>query len=84
MNISVSLPPDLLARVDERMKSGRYASRDEVICAALRVFEQQEDELLTDLRQAWAEGEASGDGGELDIEAIKAEGRRIMAARGRT
>ena len=51
-NPSVTLTPDLDAVIQRRIASGRYASRDEVISAALRVLERDEeaaDRKLADL-----------------------------------
>ena len=41
---SVSLTPDLDDAIQRRIASGRYASQSEVIRAALRVLERDEEE----------------------------------------
>jgi len=40
--MNVSLTPELESWVDERVRSGRYASASEVIREALRLLEEQE------------------------------------------
>jgi antitoxin ParD1/3/4 len=82
MNISISLTPELIGFIKTKVDSGRYTSTSEVIREALRALErvdQREGRDLASLRKAWDEGFASGDAGPLDIEAIKAEGRRRLA-----
>jgi antitoxin ParD1/3/4 len=81
MNISVSLTPELVGLIREKVATGRYASTSEVVREALRLLEradQREAEATARLRQAWDEGIASGDAGPVDFEAIKAEGRRRL------
>jgi antitoxin ParD1/3/4 len=82
MNISISLTPELIGFIKTKVDSGRYTSTSEVIREALRVLERvdlREGYDLASLRKAWDDGVASGDAGPLDIEAIKAEGRRRLA-----
>ena len=66
------------------MDSGRYASTSEVVREALLLLERvdrgEADARTTELRQAWAEGVASGDAGPLDFADLKAEARRQLAA----
>jgi len=42
MSMNVSLPPELEARVRQRVESGMYGSASEVIREALRLFEVYE------------------------------------------
>jgi antitoxin ParD1/3/4 len=52
--MNVSLTPELESWVDERVRSGRYASASEVIREALRLLEEQElakKERLAKIRQ---------------------------------
>jgi len=52
--MNVSLTPELESWVDERVRSGRYASASEVIREALRLLEEQElakQKHLADVRQ---------------------------------
>lgn len=84
MNINVSLPEELLRFIKAKVETGRYTSSSEVVREALRLLEkhdEQEAEKLRWLQQAWKEGVESGDGGELDLAAIKAEGRRRLSAK---
>ena len=83
MNISVSLPKNLADFVEARVRSGEYASTDDVIGEALRMFEAQSqfgDIDMVELRELWDEGMRSGDFAPLDLDAIKAEGRRLLKA----
>jgi antitoxin ParD1/3/4 len=50
------------AFIAERIQSGRYANKGEVLSALRSTLEREEryQEKLTDLRQAIADGEASG------------------------
>lgn len=84
MNINVSLPEELLRFIKAKVETGRYTSSSEVVREALRLLEkhdEQEAEKLRWLQQAWKDGVASGDGGELDIDAIKAEGRQRLGVK---
>ena len=77
MNMNVSLTAELAEYVKAKVQSGRYVSASEVVREALRLLERQEREdaeRLRRLRQAWADGEASGDFKPFDAEAIRAEG----------
>jgi antitoxin ParD1/3/4 len=86
MNISISLPPELVGFIEAEVESGRFASTSDVVREALRLLERAErretEGPLEELRAAWAEGVVSGDDGPLDLEALKAEARRRLAARG--
>jgi antitoxin ParD1/3/4 len=71
------------AFVRNLVASGRYASASEVLRDGLRLLEEQEilrEIKLKALRQAIQEGLDSGDAGPWDVEKIKAEGRRLLAA----
>ena len=66
-----------------RLNSGEYGSARAVVEDATRrlVLDRQTDEeKLAWLRQAWAEGMASGDAGEIDIEEVLKEARRQYEA----
>ncbi|HEV7717652.1 MAG TPA: type II toxin-antitoxin system ParD family antitoxin [Arsenicitalea sp.] len=70
--------------VRELVQSGRYASASEVLRDSLRLLEEREklrEIKLQALREAIQEGLESGDAEPWDMEAIKAEGRRILASR---
>jgi antitoxin ParD1/3/4 len=71
------------AFVRDLVASGRYASASEVLRDGLRLLEEQEilrEIKLKALRQAIQEGLDSGDAGPWDVEKIKTEGRRLLAA----
>lgn len=54
----ISLPADLSALVDARVSSGRYASAEDVLYAALDALEVREDEDLAAIRRGLEELEA--------------------------
>jgi antitoxin ParD1/3/4 len=77
--ISVALTAELNELVQGAVASGEYATGSEVIREALREWKQRRaHQHATDaaLRQAWAEGIASGPGRLDGMAAIKAEARR--------
>jgi antitoxin ParD1/3/4 len=52
--MNISLTPELERLVDEKVKSGRYASASEVIREGLRLLEEQEEikhQRLAEIRQ---------------------------------
>lgn len=72
------------ALVKKLVESGRYSSASEIIRDALRLLEDAEilRAIRTEeLRKLIQEGLDSGDAGPLDMEEIKAEGRRRLAAK---
>lgn len=82
--MNVSLTDELERFIKAKVESGRYTSSSEVVREALRLLEkrdEQEAEKLRWLQQAWQEGLASGDAGEIDVAAIKAEGRRRLGVK---
>jgi len=69
--------------VREMVATGRYASVSDVMCDGLRFVEERERRraaTLEALRRDIREGLDSGPSAPFDIEAIKAEGRRRLAA----
>ena len=81
---NVSLPPDLEEYIDAKVASGEYAHASEVVRDALRLLRQHEAEKLEWLRNAIAEGIASGERGELIpgdqlVDRVKREGRALLA-----
>lgn len=71
--------------VRDLVASGRYASASEVMRDGLRLVEEREQmraAKLDALRRDIREGLESGPVEPLDMAAIKAEGRRRMAAKG--
>jgi antitoxin ParD1/3/4 len=84
MNLNISLPEELLRFVKAKVETGRYTSSSEVVREALRLLEkhdEQEAEKLRWLQQAWQDGIGSGDGSEVDLAEIKAEGRRRLGVK---
>ena len=86
MNISITLPPELVSFIQAKVETGRYGSTSDVVQEALRLLAQadrHEADETARLRQAWDEGTASGDDGPLDFAELRTEARRRLAARGR-
>ncbi|MEQ1835618.1 MAG: type II toxin-antitoxin system ParD family antitoxin [Candidatus Nitrotoga sp.] len=87
MSINVSLPPELEARVRQRVESGMYGSASEVIREALRLFEAYEQvktAKLDSLRQDIAKGlnDAKNDlAKEIDFANLKKQGRQLLKTR---
>ena len=78
MNISISLPPELVSLIKSKIESGRYTSTSEVVRESLRLLERadaREADALHDLRQAWKEGIRRGDVGSLDFASLKTVAR---------
>lgn len=81
MNMNVSLTDELGEFVNAKVSSGRYTSASEVVREALRLMERHEQIEATKLlwlREAYQQGLASGDAGELNLAAIKAEARKKL------
>ena len=74
-NTSISLGDHFESFISSQIATGRFGSASEVIRASLRLLEEQEQRAEA-LRKALVEGEASGDAGVLDFEAIRREARR--------
>ena len=80
--ISIALTDDLASDVQAAVASGEFATTSEVMRDALRLWRRERQERATfvaELRTAWADGLASGEGREItrgDLEAIKAKARR--------
>ena len=81
--VSVALTPEMTELVQQAVASGEYASGSEVIREALREWKhrrafrlQEQDEL----RRLWAKGLARGPGRFGNIDNIKQEARRRLAA----
>lgn len=87
MSINVSLPPELEARVRQRVESGMYGSASEVIREALRLFEAYEQvktAKLDSLRQDIAQGLSDAKNGRtkaIDFAGLKQQGRQLLRAR---
>ena len=84
MNMNVSLTDELGEFVNAKVSSGRYTSASEVVREALRLMERHEQieaAKLQWLREAYQAGLASGDAGELDMAAVKAEARKLRKSK---
>jgi len=87
--MNISLTPELAGFVKDQVESGMYHSASEVIREGLRLLLHQKQDRQTrleELRRQIAVGLEQldrGEGAPLDIEAIKAEGRRRLAERRR-
>lgn len=70
--MNLSLDPEVQRLIDERVQSGRYATAEDVVAAALLTLDQQErfgDFASGDLDEFLAEGELSiAESGTLDGE----------------
>jgi antitoxin ParD1/3/4 len=74
--LTISLSPQQVARLQNAVESGAYASNSEVIREALRLWEQHEEIRsleLTRLKRAYEEGMASGPGRAIDVETLLGE-----------
>jgi len=83
--MTISLSPQQANRVQQAVATGAYASNSEVMREALRLWEQREEirELeLARLKQAYAEGIASGDRREVTPETLLAEFKAKARSRG--
>ena len=84
MSMNVSLPPELEARVRQRVASGMYGSASEVIREALRLFEAYEEvrsAKLESLRLDIARGLDDAKAGrvsEIDLAQLKQRGRELL------
>ena len=81
--MNISLTPHLEELVKGKVDSGLYTSASEVMRDALRLLEER-DQLralrLEELRREIQKGIDSGEATPLDIEEIKARGRKQLAA----
>lgn len=79
MVMNLTIGDDAARIVSKMVDSGQYGSAEEVVehaLVALALNEPFDEEVSASLRQAYEEGIASGDAGELDIEKVIAEARR--------
>jgi antitoxin ParD1/3/4 len=87
MSLNVSLPTELENRVRQHVASGLYGSASEVIREALRLFEAYQSARhasLASLKGDIAQGLddiRAGRVSDMDIDAIKRQGRNALAAR---
>ncbi|KAF0184587.1 MAG: type II toxin-antitoxin system ParD family antitoxin [Hyphomonadaceae bacterium] len=79
-------PPIKVARhfevfIEDELAAGRYATRDAVVEAGLRLLEEREAKIKA-LRAAIEEGEASGPAEPFDLDEFLVECRAERQARG--
>lgn len=80
--MNIVLPPGLQQFVDQQIEAGTYSTPGEVVHDALRLLQERNEfrqfrlERLRQEVQIGIEQLDRGEGAPLDIEAIKAEGRR--------
>jgi len=82
-NVSISLLESVADFVNEKIASGRFGSSSEVVIEALRLsqeIERQHAKNLAWLREAWDNGVASGDAGELDFADLKRDARPLLTS----
>lgn len=85
MPTSVALGAHFEAFIKQQLSSGRYNNASEVVRDGLRLLEDQEQLRtlkLEALRVEIHKGLDSGPAAPLDVQAIRAEGQRLRAARG--
>ena len=79
--MNLSLPPQIQRLIDERVKSGKYGTPEDVVAAAVAHLDQQErfgDFEPGELDRLLQEGEDSGPA--LDGEQVMAELRALRAS----
>lgn len=86
--MNVSLSPQLESYIKQKVETGMYNSASEVVREALRLLEERDAargrfEALRQDIGAGLDSLDSGKGKPLDVEAIKAEGRKRQAGTGR-
>lgn len=90
MTLNVTLRPELAAFLSTMLDEGRYDSPDDLIASALEMLRTHEALVSQDTNELRREAAAGirdverGDVEEWNVEEVKAEGRRILAARRRS
>ncbi len=87
--MNVSLTPELEEMVSRKVESGLYNSASEVIREGLRLLKEQDDlrrmrqeEVRREVLKGYEQAQR-GESQSLDVESVKAEGRKRLAARKR-
>ena len=83
--LTVSLSPQQVARLQDAVESGSYASNSEVVRDALRLWEQHQELRRLEmerLKRAYDEGMASGEGRAVDADTLLMELKAEAKARG--
>lgn len=82
--MDITLTVELEEIINQKIGSGQFNSPNEVVSAGLRLLNQWDHLKLEELKLEIAKGIDSlnrGEGIPLDVEAIKAEGRKRLAER---
>jgi antitoxin ParD1/3/4 len=80
--MNISLTPQLEALVKNKVESGLYGSASEVMRDALRLLEERDRRQflrVEELRAEIKKGLDSGESTPLDVDTIKARGRKRLA-----
>lgn len=83
--LTISLSPQQVGRVQRAVDSGAYASNSEVLREALRLWEQREELRALELEQlktAYREGMASGEGRKVSADTLLERFKTEAAKRG--
>lgn len=83
MDMTVSVDDDLAEFIEAQVASGRFPSSSDLVREALRLMEtveRHDADRLRWLRSTWRDGVDSGDAGEIDFVALKAEARERRTA----
>jgi len=83
ISMNISLTPQLEELVKKKVESGRYGSASEVMREALRLLEERDRFRAMRIEELKAEIKKGLDSGEptpLNIQEIKARGRKRLAA----
>ena len=68
--ITITLPPDMLASIKKKVRSGSYGSTSELIREAMRMWQRREEEYkerISLIRERLAHSERSGEPVPLNI-----------------
>ncbi len=85
--MNVSLTPQLEKFVERKVKQGTYQTASEVMRAALRMLADHDERRSLEIKRLTHEIKLgldqvdAGEVSELDVKKIKAEGRKVLAAR---
>jgi putative addiction module CopG family antidote len=78
--MNLALPPQIQGLIDERVRSGKYQTAEDVVAAAIASLDQQErygDFLQEEVDSLIEQGESGGDS--LDGEEVLAELRKLRS-----
>jgi len=84
--MTIDIPPELEAYVQQELATGAYRTREELIRDALSVFRdlrERHETLRADVARAIAQAER-GEACEIDIDELIARGTKRLAAKGIT